>query len=459
MSTLTGQVIGVRGWMAEVAFGSQVPARFELLQLEGAEKALLEVYSSSGEGKVYCLVIRGLAHLYRGARVIATGGPIHFPTHDRLLGRVVNFLGEPLDGKENISMKDQSPIHRNDIYVAEILVEKKRLETGIKVIDLFCPLGWGCTVGIYGGAGVGKTLLLSEILANIVKKDKQAVGVFAGIGERSREALELIDLLQDEKLLERMSLIMGFMGENPAVRFRTGFSAVTLAEYFRDIKKANVLFFVDNLFRFMQAGNELSVMAGLLPSEDGYQPTLESELAHFHERLVSTKSAGITSIEAIYVPADDLLDHAVQSMLPYLDASVVLSRDIYQQGLLPAVDILKTSSTWLTENVVGTEHFRLALEAKATLAATEELERIVSMVGESELSETDLLTYRRGRKIKYFMTQPFLVSKLINEGDMVYVPLKETLRGVQEILSGKLDHVDEDKLLMIGKLPEISTIS
>lgn len=311
-------------------------------------------------------------------------------------------------------------------------------------------------MGLFGGAGVGKTILLTEILNNVVKKEEnKSVSVFAGIGERAREGYELHESLKQTGVIDSTTLIFGPMGENPAVRFLSAFSAATLAEYFRDKEKQNVLFFVDNIFRYAQAGNELSTLTSNLPSEGGYQATLESEMAEFHERLVSTKTASITSVEAVYVPADDLLDHGVQAVFPYLDSVVVLSRDLYQQGLLPAVDIISSSSASLSAGVVGDFHYEVATQAKTILKQAESLERIVSLVGQAELSPEDQLIYNRAKKIRNFMTQRFFVAEAQRGKEGSYVSVEETAKGVNGILVGKYDQIPEDKFMFIGSIEEV----
>jgi F-type H+-transporting ATPase subunit beta len=309
---------------------------------------------------------------------------------------------------------------------------------------------------LFGPRRVGKTILLTEILHNIVgKSTEKSMSVFAGIGERSREGLELYLSLIKSNVMQNSTLIFGPMGENPAIRFLAAYSAATVAEYFRDVQKTNVLFFIDNAYRFAQAGNELSTLTNNLPSEDGYQATLESEMAQLHERLLSTNDAGITTIEAIYVPADDILDHGVQSIFPYLDGNVVLSRQLYQQGLLPAVDILSSSSTTLHPTIVGEKHFECALSAKAVLKQAESLERIVALVGESELSQEDQLIYKRAKKIRNFMTQRFSVAESQSSKSGVFIPMAEAINDLQGIIDGRYDHIPEDKFLFIGLTRDI----
>ena len=314
----------------------------------------------------------------------------------------------------------------------------------------------GGKMGLFGGAGVGKTMLLTEILHNIVgTSEGKSVSVFAGVGERSREGLELYEALQKTNSMHLSSLIFGTMGKNAAIRFLTAFASVRLAEFYRDVVGSDVLFFIDNLFRFAQAGNELSTLMNIIPSEDGYQATLESEMGLFHERLVSTDKAHITSIEAIYVPSDDLLDYSVQSIFPYLESIVVLSRNVYQQGLVPAIDILASSSGNLEPGIVGEFHYEVAINARNILKRAESLERIVSLVGESELSKEDQITYRRAKRIKYYMTQNFFVAEAQKEEKGNYVPLETTVKDVNSIIMGKYDKVSEEQFLYIGGISDI----
>ncbi|MFA6981816.1 MAG: F0F1 ATP synthase subunit beta, partial [Patescibacteria group bacterium] len=334
--------------------------------------------------------------------------------------------------------------------------KKKVLETGIKVVDVFCPIVEGQKTGLFGGAGVGKPVLLSEILHNIINKDKEhTVSVFAGVGERTREGHELYHELKGNGTLPFVSLVYGSMGESPSVRYLTGLSAAAVAESFRDDLKKNVLFFIDNAFRFAQAGNELSLLMSGIPSEDGYQATLTSEMAHLHERLVSSENGKITTIEAVYVPADDLLDQAVQTVLGYLDTNIVLSRDVYREGIFPPVDILASGSNALNPEVVTPLHYNVSLQAKSLLQRAAALDRIVALVGESELGEEDRVLYKRARKLKNFMTQSFYVVKSQTGREGSYVETKRAVSDVKNILDGKYDNVPEDKFMNIGSLEDI----
>jgi F-type H+-transporting ATPase subunit beta len=400
--------------------------------------------------------LKGVNQLFRGAEVMNTRKPILFPVGKGMLGRVVDLFGNPLDGLGKVFFEKTEPLYQNSSFGLGLNTKQELLQTGIKVIDLFSPLLKGGKMGLFGGAGVGKTMLLTEILHNIIgTSEGKSVSVFSGVGERSREGLELYQALKSTNSLSLSSLVFGNMGENPAVRFLTAFAAVTLAEYFRDVAKRDVLFFIDNLFRFAQAGNELSTLMNVIPSEDGYQATLESEMAAFHERLLSTENGHITSIEAIYIPSDDLLDYAVQSIFPYLESIVVLSRDIYQQGLVPAIDILASSSIALDPSYVGDFHYDVAISAKNIIKKADTLERIVSLVGESELSKEDQITFRRAKRLKNFMTQNFFVAEGQKGQKGTYVPIETTLKDVNAIIMGKYDKIPEDAFLYIGSIGEI----
>jgi F-type H+/Na+-transporting ATPase subunit beta len=453
----TGKIIAVRGQIVEVYFESNTPNIHDILIFKDdkSTETKMEVYVSSAKNSFYCLALGSVDSLYKGADVINTFSPILFPVGDNLLGRALDLFGRPLDALGDVKSDNFLPIHKEVSLIHTNPVKIEILETGIKAIDLFTPLIKGGKMGVFGGAGVGKTLLLSEMLHNIVElKTQKSASVFAGIGERSREAIELYDALNTSKALTNTSLIFGPMGEDAATRFLSAFAACTLAEYYRDTGR-NVLFFADNIFRFAQAGNELSVLTNKIPSEDGYQATLESEMANFHERLASNQFGIISSIEAIYVPADDLLDHAVQSIYPYLDSTVVLARNLYKQGYLPAIDIVSSNSSALDPNIAGDEHVEAARSAKALIKKSEDLERIVSLVGVGELSEEDKTSYKRGRKLRNFMTQNFFSASSQKNTTGKYVTMGSCIKDVKEILDGKYDDISEEKFLYIGNLNEI----
>lgn len=452
----TGKIISVRGQVVEIEFLGSKPAIHEVVNLVDNPEILFQVQSSSGDNIFLCLALGLPYNLYRGAAVKRTGSPMTFPVGEHMLGRVVSIFGQGLDERGDVSKEKVSPIHGKYVLPSEIANSQSLLETGIKVIDFFTPLLKGGKVGLFGGAGVGKTMLLTEILHNVVKsKDTGFVSVFAGVGERVREGLELKQALEHSGALDKTTLIFGPMGENPAIRFLAGFSAITLSEYYRDVMGKDVLFFIDNLFRFAQAGNELSTLSSMFPSEDGYQATLESEMAQFHERLVSTKKSVVSAVEAIYVPSDDLLDTAVQTIFPYLDSIIVLSRSVYQQGIMPAIDILNSTSSALNPVMVGTLHYETSLQARSILRQAASLERIVSLVGESELSGDDRKTYKRARQLKNYMTQHFFVAEAMKGKPGVYMSLKQTVTDVKAILDGACDGIEEDKFLYIGAISDI----
>ena len=453
----TGKIIAIRGQVIKVKFRGVQPEVYDVLQVDGIPSSKLEVYASSGRDTFYCFSLTPTESFFRGARVVNTGEQILFPVGQSLLGRAVGVLGNPVDGGQALKPEEFWPIHRGLIPLESVVAPSVVLETGIKVIDLFSPVLKGGKMGLFGGAGVGKTLLLTEILHNVVAGEGgKSVSVFAGVGERSREGLELYEALSKSGTLTSSTLIFGTMGENPANRFLSAFASVTLAEYYRDKLGRDVLFFIDNVFRFAQAGNELSTMMNIIPSEDGYQATLETEMAGFHERLTSNEKGAITTLEAVYVPADDLLDHAVQSIFPYLDSVAVLSRSVYQEGRLPAVDVIASTSTALEPDVVGQVHYKVALDAKTLLKRAESLERIVSLVGETEISREDQLAYKRAKKLRNYMTQGFFVAAAQRGEKGVFVQLKDTVKDAKDILSGRYDKVSEDQFLYIGSCKDLN---
>ncbi len=451
-----GTIIGIQGQIIDVQFLKNPPAIHNILVLENDPGVRAEVLRSSSETSFYCLNLSFTSKLSRGLRMINTGKPILVPVGPGSLGRVMNIFGEPIDGKGPMSYSEKRPIYASGLDYSDVVKHKEILETGIKAIDFFSPIVRGSKIGLFGGAGVGKTILLTELIHNVVVLHKdQGVSVFAGVGERVREGHELYETLSEKGVLPSVSLVIGTMGENPAIRFLTGFTAVTLAEYFRDILQKDVLFFIDNVYRFAQAGNELAVLMATIPSEDGYQATLTSEMASFHERLISNKTNSITSVEAIYVPNDDILDQGVQTIFPYLDSTVVLSRSIYQEGRLPALDLLSSTSAHLNPEIVGDLHYTTALKASNLLKQATSLERIVSLVGESELSPSDKLIYQRAKKLTNFMTQNFFVTENQTGKKGVYIPRLATVEDVNAILEGKYDNVSDDKFSYIGSLKEI----
>lgn len=452
-----GKIIAILGQVIEVEFdGHELPRIHDILVLEDDENVRMEVYASSAPSSFYCLLLSSPHALTRGKIVINTGKPITLPVGTELLGRVVDVFGTPQDDKGNIKSRASRSLFAKEIAFDEILSPSEILETGIKAIDFFSPIYKGGKVGLFGGAGVGKTVVLTEIIHNVVILNKEkSVSVFAGVGERIREGHELYEVLDKSGVLPQVALVFGQMGENPSIRFRTALSGVTLAEYFRDEERKNVLFFIDNVFRFAQAGHELSTLMNAIPAEGGYQATLTSEMGHFHERLTPTTQGCITSIEAVYVPSDDLTDYGVQSVFPYLDSMVVLSRAIYQEGRFPAIDVLSSTSTALTPEVVGDLHYKTVIEAQSLLKKALSLERIVSLIGESELSPEDQIVYKRALLLKSYMTQSFFVMEAQSGRKGEFVQLKDTVKDVRDILDGKHDDKEVEKLMFIGSLKKV----
>ena len=453
-----GKIINIKDQIAEVEFfENNSPKLHDILYLEDYKETLLEVSGSSAPLQFSCMILTGADNLFRGAGVINTGSGLTVPIGTETLGRVIDIFGTAIDGNIEIKAKQHHPIFRDPPALTSVTSKKGTLELGIKVIDFFAPMPQGGKLGILGGAGVGKTILLTEILHNVVILNKnKSVSVYTGVGERTREGQELVEALEEGKVLDSASLIYGAMGESPAIRYLTAYAGITMAEGFRDIEKKDVLFFVDNVFRLAQAGNELSMLANTIPSEDGYQPKLDSEMGTFHERLVSTKEANINTIEAIYVPNDDIADQGVQAIFPYLDSIIVLSRNVYQQGFLPAVDIMSSGySKALTPAIVGEKHYSAAIEAQQLLKKASSLDRIVSLIGESELSVEDQITYRRAQKLRAYMTQSFFTAEKQTGRKGVFVPAKDTIDDAIGIMHGAFDELTVDKFMFIGSLNEV----
>lgn len=453
----TGKIISIEGQIAEVEFLYDKPAVNEVLMLKNNPSVKLLVYSSAKTDTYFCIILSSSSELKRGVRVVNSGKPLMIPVGRWLLGRVVDAFGTPLDGKGNPSSTEWEEVFKSSLPYIKTSGHQEILETGVKVIDFFSPFVKGGKVGLVGGAGVGKTVMLTELLHNIVvlKKGEKSVSVFAGVGERSREGQELVETLTEKGVFDSVAVIIGSMGAAPATRMLTAYSAVTAVEYFRDKLSLNVLFFIDNVFRFAQAGNELAMIMRAIPSEDGYQPTLYSEMASLHERLLPTDKGIVSTIETVFVPNDDILDSAVQAVFSHLDSAVVFSRDVYQQNILPAVDPLSSYSSALTPQTAGELHYQTAKEAESILKKALTLERIASLVGESELSPEDRTIYERAKKLRNFMTQSLFVVEDQTGKSGQYVPLKATIEDVSNILSGKLDNIPAEKFLYIGSVKEI----
>lgn len=452
-----GKVIAILGQIIEVEFDSKNPPKMhDVLTLVDDPMVTMEVYTSSSLNTYYCLLFSSSPKLCRGKKVINTHSPIKIPVGKVTLGRAIDIFGRIVDGKETLKTEEFTPIFNDGVEFDNVVTPSELLETGIKAIDFFCPIIKGGKVGLFGGAGVGKTTILTEIIHNVVILHKnESVSVFSGVGERIREGKELYETLEESGVLPSVALIFGQMAENPAVRFRTAFAGATIAEHFRDKMNKNVLFFIDNVFRFAQAGYELATDMSTIPGEGGYQATLYSEMGQLHERLVSSNNGSITSIEAVYVPSDDITDFGVQSVFPYLDSNVVLSRDIYQEGRFPAINLLASTSTALNVDTVGEKHYKTFIEAQSLLKKASQLERIVSLIGESELSAQDQQIYRRYRLILNYMTQNFFVMEQQSGHKGAYIKREDAINDVAQILRGDFDTLQPEKLLNIGLLSEL----
>lgn len=444
------KIIQVLGPVVDVEFEKETPELFSALIVKKND-LVLEVEQILGEKKVRCLAMGPTEGLKRGDEVIATNKPITVPVGKEVLGRVLNVLGKPIDGKGEIKAKEYWPIFKKPPELIDQKTKIEILETGIKAIDLLAPIPKGGKAGLFGGAGVGKTVLVQELIRNVAEVHR-GYSVFAGIGERSREGNDILLEMERSGVLKSCVLVFGQMNEPPGVRFRVGFTGLTIAEYFRDIEKKDVLFFADNIFRYALAGCEVSALLGRIPSQTGYQPTLFAEMAELQERITSTEKGSITAIEAVYVPADDLTDPGVVSVFGHLDSIVVLSREIANLGIYPAIDPLQSDSKILDPKIVGTEHYFVAKEVKRILKRYQDLKDIISIFGIEELSEEDRILVERARKIQKFLSQPFHVAEVFTGRKGEYVPLKETIECFKKIISGELDEIPEDKFYMIGKI-------
>lgn len=445
-----GTVVGVSGSIAEVEFFDQFPKRYEVLMAENDHPVTLEVISSASEKTMYCLVLTPDAHLRRGQKVHTTGHPLLIPVGSAVLGRAFDIFSSPHDDQGELPAEPRRPMFsQTQGNLQTIVTPKKIIETGIKAIDFFTPLLQGGKAALVGGAGVGKTVVLTQLARRLVmdpKRNSDGVAVFSAVGERSREALELHNDLTESGVLERTSLILGQMGESPAIRFRTAYAGAAIAEYFRDEVGTDVLYYMDNLYRFAQAGHELATITNTIPSEDGYQATLTSEMAALNERLHSTKKASITSFMALFVPADDFTDAGVRAAFPFLDTVIFLSREIFQQGRYPAIDFLASTSAALNQSVAGTRHYLAYIQAKQVLERAADLERIVSLVGENELSVSNQKIYRRSKLIASYMTQDLYIAQAATGNPDVSVSRQKTVQTVSAILRGDFDSVDPEKL-------------
>ncbi|PAF53465.1 F0F1 ATP synthase subunit beta [Helicobacter sp. 13S00482-2] len=455
---MQGKIIQVMGPVVDVDFESYLPAINEALDVkydfDGTSKSLvLEVAAHLGDNRVRTIAMDMTEGLTRGQEVLARGKMIEVPVGNEVLGRIFNVIGETIDGGEPIKSSTTWPIHRSAPTFENQSTKTEMFETGIKVVDLLAPYSKGGKVGLFGGAGVGKTVVIMELIHNVAYKHS-GYSVFAGVGERTREGNDLYHEMKEGGVLDKVALCYGQMNEPPGARNRIAFTGLTMAEYFRDEKGLDVLMFIDNIFRYAQSGAEMSALLGRIPSAVGYQPTLASEMGKLQERIASTKKGSITSVQAVYVPADDLTDPAPASVFSHLDATTVLNRKIAEKGIYPAVDPLDSTSRILDPQIVGDEHYRIATGIQQILQKYKDLQDIIAILGMDELSEEDKKTVERARKIEKFLSQPFFVAEVFTGSPGKYVTLEETLEGFKGILEGKYDHIPENAFYMVGNIQE-----
>ena len=451
-----GKVLQVLGPVVDVQFeNGRLPKIYDALTVEnGGETQVLEVLKHLGDGAVRCITLATSEGLTRGMTVTATGGPISVPVGEGTLGRMFNVLGNPIDDKGPAQCQEKWPIHRDAPGFAEQSASVEILETGIKVIDLLAPYAKGGKIGLFGGAGVGKTVLIQELIRNIAT-EHGGYSIFTGVGERTREGNDLWREMTESGVISKTALVFGQMNEPPGARMRVALTGLTMAEYFRDHEHQNVLLFIDNIFRYVQAGSEVSALMGRLPSAVGYQPTLANEMGALQERITSTKNGSITSVQAVYVPADDLTDPATATTFTHLDATTVLNRRIAEQGIYPAVDPLQSTSRILEPDKVGLEHYETARRVQEILQKYSELQDIIAILGMDELSDEDRLTVQRARKIQRFLAQPIHVAEKFTNIPGVYVPLKDTLRSFQAIINGDMDGYPEMAFFNVGTIEDV----
>ena len=450
-----GKVVQVIGPVVDIRFKEEhLPNLLDAITIEKqGEIIVVEVSQHLGNDTVRCISMGPTDGLIRGMDCIDTGKPIAVPVGEKTLGRLFNVLGETIDGKDELTDTETLPIHREAPSFEEQETSQEIFETGIKVVDLMAPYSKGGKVGLFGGAGVGKTVLIQELINNIATQHG-GISVFAGVGERTREGNDLYHEMIESGVIDKTALVFGQMNEPPGARMRVALTGLTMAEYFRDQQGQDVLLFIDNIFRFTQAGSEVSALLGRMPSAVGYQPTLATEMGQLQERITSTKKGSITSVQAVYVPADDLTDPAPATTFAHLDAITVLSRSISEQGFYPAVDPLESSSRMLSPAIVGEEHYAVARRVQELLQKYKELQDIIAILGLDELSEEDRLLVSRARKVQRFLTQAFFVAETFTSIPGQYVPISETVRGFKEILDGKHDDVPETAFLMVGTIEE-----
>jgi F-type H+-transporting ATPase subunit beta len=462
-TTNKGYICQIIGPVLDIEFPSgNLPPIYSAIKIETADGLgnIVEVQQLLGDNKVRAVSMRSTDGLKRGVEAVDLGAPISVPVGTTTLGRIFNVIGEPVDEQGDVSLDETLPIHREAPAFTELETKPSIFETGIKVVDLLAPYRRGGKIGLFGGAGVGKTVLIMELINNIAKAHG-GVSVFGGVGERTREGNDLYEEMKESGVINssnfsesKVALVYGQMNEPPGARMRVGLTALTMAEYFRDVNKQDVLLFIDNIFRFTQAGSEVSALLGRMPSAVGYQPTLATEMGALQERITSTTQGSITSIQAVYVPADDLTDPAPATTFAHLDATTVLSRNLAAKGIYPAVDPLDSTSTMLQPGIVSSEHYELAENVKETLQRYKELQDIIAILGIDELSEEDRLTVARARKVERFLSQPFFVAEIFTGSPGKYVSLEDTIKGFIMILTGDLDDLPEQSFYLVGNIDE-----
>ncbi|ADL68433.1 F0F1 ATP synthase subunit beta [Thermoanaerobacterium thermosaccharolyticum] len=450
-----GYITQVIGPVVDIRFDEDLPPINNAIKIPfNDDEIIVEVSQHTGDNTVRCVAMSSTDGLKRGMECFDTGGPISVPVGEGTLGRMFNVLGKPVDGLGEVKADKYVSIHRNAPSFEEQSPVTEVLETGIKVIDLLTPYAKGGKIGLFGGAGVGKTVLIEELIRNIAT-EHGGYSIFTGVGERTREGNDLWHEMKESGVIDKTAFVFGQMNEPPGARMRVGLTGLTMAEYFRDEKHQDVLLFIDNIFRFIQAGSEVSALLGRMPSAVGYQPTLATELGALQERITSTKSGSITSVQAVYVPADDLTDPAPATTFTHLDATTVLSRSIVEMGIYPAVDPLDSTSRILEPSIVGEEHYNVARRVQEILQKYKELQDIIAILGMDELSDEDKLTVYRARKIQRFLSQPFFVAETFTGIPGKYVPLKETIEGFKKIVDGEMDDIPEAAFFMVGNIDEV----
>ena len=460
----TGRIEEITGVVVDVVFPDQLPEIFSAIVIEVDKteerdevRLVCEVQQHLGDDRVRTVAMDATDGLQRGDRVVDTGGPITVPVGDVTLGRIFNLLGEPIDGGDELPADvERWPIHRPSPDATELTPTQEILETGIKVVDLLAPYAKGGKIGLFGGAGVGKTVLIQELIHNIAQ-EHGGLSAFCGVGERTREGTDLYIEMTESGVIDKTMMVFGQMNEPPGARLRVALSGLTMAEYYRDQGGQDVLLFIDNIFRFVQAGSEVSALLGRMPSAVGYQPTLETEMGELQERITSTSRGSVTSIQAIYVPADDFTDPAPASVFAHLNATTALSRSISEKGIYPAVDPLDSTSTILKPDILGEEHYRTATEVQEILQRYSELQQIIAILGIDELSDEDKVLVFRARKIERFLSQPFFVAEQFTGTSGQYVPVAETVRGFRQILDGELDEYPESAFYMKGGIDQVTS--